>query len=86
MFEKANLIFIFNFHPTNSQTGLFVPTPKEHLGDWQVELSSDDKEFGGFDRVDKSVIYHTWAKDPQLGDGFAIYVPARTALVLKKVK
>ncbi len=86
VFEKANLIFIFNFHPTNSQTGLFVPTPKEHLGDWQVELSSDDKEFGGFDRVDKSVIYHTWAKDPQLGDGFAIYVPARTALVLKKVK
>ncbi len=85
IFEKANLIFIFNFHPTNSQTGLFVPTPKAHLGDWQVELSSDDKEFGGFERVDKSVIYHTWAKDPQLGDGFAIYVPARTALVLKKV-
>ena len=86
IFEKANLLFIFNFHPTNSQTGLFVPTPKEHLGDWQIELSSDDKEFGGFDRVDKSVIYHTWAKDPQMGDGFSIYVPARTALVLKKVK
>ncbi len=86
VFEKANLIFIFNFHPTNSQTGLFIPTPKEHLGEWKIALSSDDKAFGGFDRIDKSVVYHTWAKDPEMGDGFSIYVPARTAIVLEKVK
>ena len=83
VFEKAGCVFVFNFHPTNSQPGLFVPAPQ--LGDYQVVLSSDDKEFGGYERVDKSVVYHTWSKDPQLGDGFPVYVPARTALVLRKV-
>ena len=82
-FEKMGCVFVFNFHPTNSQPGLFIPAPE--LGDYKVILSSDDKAFGGYDRVDKSVVYHTWAKDPQMGDGFAIYVPARTALVLRKV-
>ncbi len=83
VFEKAGCIFAFNFHPTNSQTELFIPVPQQ--GDYQVELSTDDREFGGFERIDKQMIYHTWAKDPQFGDGFTIYLPARTALVLKKV-
>ena len=83
VYERAGLIFAFNFHPTNSQTGLFINAP-EH-GDYKVVLSTDDKQFGGFDRIDKETIYHTWANDPQLGDGFAMYLPARTAVVLKKV-
>ena len=84
IFEKAGCIFAFNFHPTNSQPGMFIPAPE--AGDYQVVLSSDDKEFGGYDRIDKSVTYHTWANDPQLGQGFAVYVPARTAVVLRKVE
>jgi len=83
VYERKGCIFAFNFHPTNSQTGLFI-NAREH-GDYQVILSSDDKAFGGYDRIDKSVVYHTWAHDPQLGDGFAIYLPARTAVVLRKV-
>ena len=31
VFERAGLIFAFNFHPTNSQTGMFIPT--QNLGD-----------------------------------------------------
>ena len=84
VFEKQGCIFAFNFHPTNSQPGLFI-NAREH-GDYQVVLSSDDKCFGGYDRIDKSVVYHTWSHDPQLGDGFAIYLPARTAVVLRKVE
>ncbi len=84
VFEKMGCIFAFNFHPTNSQTGLFINAPE--LGDYQVILSSDDRVFGGYDRVDKSVIYHTWAHDPQLGDGFSLYLPARCAVVLRKVE
>jgi len=83
VFERAGLIFAFNFHPTNSQTGMFIPT--QNLGDYEVVLSSDDKQFGGFERIDKSVIYHTWAHDYTYGDGFAIYLPARTAVVLRKI-
>ena len=83
VYERAGCIFAFNFHPTNSQTGLFINAPQH--GDYKVILSTDDKEFGGFDRIDKETVYHTWAHDPQLGDGFAIYLPARTAVVLRKV-
>jgi len=83
-FERGNCIFAFNFHPTNSQTGMFINAPQH--GDYKVILSTDDKEFGGFERIDKETVYHTWAHDPQLGDGFAIYLPARTAVVLQKVE
>ena len=83
IYERGGCIFAFNFHPTNSQTGLFV-NAREH-GDYKVILSSDDKQFGGYDRIDKSVIYPTLAHDTNLGDGFAIYLPARTAVVLRKV-
>ena len=83
VYERAGYIFAFNFHPTNSQTGLFINAP-EH-GDYKVVLSTDDKQFGGYERIDKETVYHTWAHDSMLGDGFAIYLPARTAVVLKKV-
>ena len=83
-FEKKGCVFVFNFHPTRSQTGLFVPVPEK--GDYQVILSTDDKTFGGYQNIDKSVVYHTWAHDPQMGDGFVIYLPARTAVVLRKVE
>ena len=83
-FERGGCIFLFNFHPTNSQPGMFVNAP-EH-GDYKVILSSDDKQFGGFERIDKDIVYHTWSHDAQLGDGFAIYLPARTAVVLQKVE
>lgn len=83
-FEKMGCVFAFNFHPSNSQSAMFIPAPE--LGDYKVILSSDDKAFGGYDRVDKEVVYHTWAKDPQMGDGLEIYLPARTAVVLRKVE
>ena len=83
VYERAGCIFAFNFHPTNSQTGLFINAPQH--GDYKVVLSTDDAAFGGYGRIDKETVYHTWAHDPQLGDGFAIYLPARTAVVLRKV-
>ena len=83
VYERGGCIFAFNFHPTNSQTNLFI-NAREH-GDYKVILSSDDKEFGGYGRIDKETIYPTLANDPYLGDGFAMYLPARTAVVLRKV-
>jgi 1,4-alpha-glucan branching enzyme len=51
-FERAGLVFIFNFHPTQSFTdyriGVDVP------GDYRIVLSSDAKEYGGWERVDVS--------------------------------
>lgn len=53
VYERGNLLFVFNFHPTNSYTDYRVGT--DWGGEYTVVLSSDDKDFGGHERIDKSV-------------------------------
>ena len=82
IYEKQGDIFAVNLNPTQSFTGYFVPAPEE--GDYAVVLSTDDPEFGGYGRADKSVIYHS----EELGTehyGFQTYLPSRTAIVFRKV-
>ena len=81
IYNKGNVVFIFNFHPEKSFDGYFIPVPKE--GKYQVILSSDDGAFGGPDRVDKEYIYKA-KKTPEGWYGFRCYVPSRCAIVLKK--
>ncbi len=78
-FRKAGMIYLFNFHPTQSQTAFFVPV--RYTGKWQVLFSTDEERFGGMGRIDMDYVYHT-EKDPQLGEGFRIYTPCRTGMVL----
>ena len=48
-YERAGLLFVFNFHPTESFTdyrvGVDVP------GEYTIVLTSDEKRFGGFENV-----------------------------------
>jgi len=81
VFEKGNLIFVFNFHPENSIEDYHFYVPK--AGKYQVMFSSDDEEFGGFQRVDKQYIYKTEKIDGV--NKLRIFVPNRTAFVMKKV-
>ncbi len=83
IYTKEDTVFIFNFHPTKSFDGYFVPVGKE--GTYRVALCSDDAEFGGFSRVDSSVRYKT-ITTPHGWVGFKCYLPSRTAIVLKKMK
>lgn len=83
-FERAGLLFVFNFHPTKSYTDYRVGV--DVAGSYQVVLSTDDSEFGGFDRIDKNIKHAT---DPL---GYCnrrcfvqLYVPSRTAIILAKV-
>ena len=81
-YQKGSLIFTFNFHPNHSYDGFFLPVPE--AGDYQVILSSDDYQFGGQGRI-----YHqryTATVQPDGRTGFLIYLPSRTAVVLKKCK
>ncbi|XP_031630516.1 1,4-alpha-glucan-branching enzyme [Contarinia nasturtii] len=83
-FERAGVLFVFNFHPTKSYTDYRVGI--EEAGAYQVVLSTDDSEFGGFNRIDKNVKHIT---DP-LGycgrrNFVQIYIPSRTAVALAKV-
>lgn len=49
VFERAGLLFIFNFHPNQSFTDYRVGV--EEAGEYKIVLSSDEKRFGGFDNI-----------------------------------
>ncbi len=83
IFERADMIFVFNLHPTWSQENVFISCQKTGNGAYQVRFSSDDSEFSGQNRVDKNYIYHT--EQTTYGIGFYTYIPCRTAIVFKKI-
>ena len=81
MYQRGKAVFTFNFDPTRSFSGYFVPVREE--GEYQVLLSSDDGRFGGQNRISTTQVYRAVRQ----GDGrigFQIYLPSRTALVLQK--
>ncbi|CAB0039297.1 unnamed protein product [Trichogramma brassicae] len=80
VFERAGLVFAFNFHATKSFADypLGVHTP----GTYSAVLTSDDNQFGGEQRVDSSVRHFT-RPDSFAGrdHSMQVYVPSRTAIV-----
>ena len=80
-YKKGDLVFVFNFHPGKSYEGYELPINKP--GKYRVVLSTDDKLFGGSERVDKTYVY-TSEKQPDERVGFKCYLPSRSAIVFKK--
>ena len=78
VFERNNLLFAFNFHPDNSFSDYKFPSIGS--GKYKIILSTDDGEAGGFSRIDTSLDHFT-LKNEEL----SIYLPNRTAVILKKV-
>lgn len=56
VFERAGCLFVFNFHPTKSFVDYTVGV--QDGGAWKIILNSDENRFGGFDRIDSSVLAH----------------------------
>lgn len=83
IYTKGDIVFAFNFNPTTSFDGYFVPVGLS--GEYEVILSSDDGIYGGFSRIDTTVRYDTFTT-PDDWVGFKCYLPSRTAVVFKKVK
>ncbi|RAI87984.1 1,4-alpha-glucan branching enzyme [Algoriphagus yeomjeoni] len=77
-YERAGLIFVFSFHPTESFFGL--PIHVKNAGTYKILLNSDEKEFGGFQRLDQNINYPT-----DKHDSLQLYVPNRTVVVLEKI-
>ncbi|MEO6718736.1 MAG: alpha-amylase family glycosyl hydrolase [Ferruginibacter sp.] len=77
VFEKNNLLFLFNFSAGNSIFDYKFRAPEQ--GSYHIILNSDRSEFGGFDRINDSIDYPT---DPN--QHLSIYMTNRTALVMKK--
>ncbi|MBE7087846.1 MAG: 1,4-alpha-glucan-branching enzyme [Clostridiales bacterium] len=84
VFTKADYVFAFNFHPTKSFEGYFLPVGNENAGKYKTVLSTDESVFGGFNRTDASVIYDTYNTKANW-TGFNCYLPSRSAVVLKKI-
>ncbi|KAJ0297225.1 hypothetical protein COL516b_010966 [Colletotrichum fioriniae] len=81
VFERAGVVFIFNFHPTESfadyRIGIDVP------GSYKVILNTDSKDFGGHARVDEGTRFFTTAMEWNNRKNWThVYIPSRSALVL----
>lgn len=57
VFERAGLLFVFNFHPTSSFSDYRVGV--EQAGTYKIVLSSDDEQFGGHKRVSHDTRFFT---------------------------
>lgn len=78
-FYRKGLLFAFNFNPNQSFTNVLVPVPAN--ADYTVALSSDDEKYGGQDRIAAM----TYPVKELEGKYFVeLYLPARTAVVLKE--
>ena len=85
-FRRGDLIFVFNWSPTQSFPGYGFLAP---AGEYEVVLDSDSPAFGGHGLIDDSV-HHFTTPDPLYtpsGKGWLkLYIPARTAQVLRMVR
>ena len=81
IYSKGDTVFAFNFHPEKSFEGYFIPVEKK--GNYQVRLTTDDKAFGGFERVAKDAQYKATVQ-PDGRMGFQCYLPNRSAIVFKR--
>ena len=80
VFERAGLLWIFNFHPTNSYTDYRVGV--EEPGVYRIVIDTDAKEYGGHARNASDTRFFTTDMPWNGRRNFTqLYVPTRTALV-----
>ena len=82
VYSKGKDIFAFNFNPTKSFDGYWVPV--NEVGKYQVIFTTDDSRYGGYDRVDQSYIYEA-VDYGGTRPGFHCYLPNRCGIVFKKI-
>ncbi len=82
-YMRGDLLFVFNFHHSTSYTDYGIPVP----GRFRIILDTDDGSYGGFNRIDRTRVYLSIRKaEKNIVSAplyLYLYLPARTALVLK---
>ena len=76
IFSRGNSIFAFNFNPVESFLDFGFEAPD---GDYVMAFNSDESAFGGFSRLQDGERHST------VGHRLMLYLPSRTAVVLKKI-
>ena len=84
VFKRGTLIFVFNFHPTQSNKDYFITIPR---GSYTVLMNSDEEQFGGQERIADDQLFKatTQPKKKAGAIGIKIYLPCRTAIILKGI-
>ncbi|KAL9249789.1 1,4-alpha-glucan-branching enzyme 1, chloroplastic/amyloplastic-like protein [Drosera capensis] len=80
VFERGNLVFVFNFHWTNSYFDYRVGCLRP--GKYKIVLNSDDPLFGGYNRIDHNSEFFSqegWYDNRPRS--FLVYAPSRTAVI-----
>jgi 1,4-alpha-glucan branching enzyme len=85
VFERAGLLWIFNFHPTKSYPDYRVGV--EQAGTYRVVLNTDSKAYGGFERIESGTRFFTTPFRWNDRSNFTqVYIPTRTAVVSLSLK
>lgn len=85
VFEKGNLVFVFNFHWRKSFPDYRVGCIKP--GKYKIVLDSDEISFGGYQRLDPKALFFTqegWFDERP--HSFMVYTPCRTVTVYALVE
>ncbi|NCU30298.1 1,4-alpha-glucan-branching enzyme [Candidatus Saccharibacteria bacterium] len=78
-YMRDGFLFAYNFSPNRSYENYQLPSLS---GSYQLVISSDDKDFGGQNRVISNAPYLTQSSG-RLGTKLSLYLPARVAVVMK---
>jgi 1,4-alpha-glucan branching enzyme len=83
VFSRQHLVFVFNFHPTESLPDYEIPV--REAGDYSIILNTDNRSFGGHGRIDENTKFISMPGATPGNHKLRIYNTNRTALVLQKV-
>lgn len=85
-YQRGDLLFVFNFHPTRSYTDYGILAQS---GKYRTVLNTDAKDFGGFG-TSNDMVEHITQYDPLHAshgkEWLKVYIPARSAVVLRRVQ
>ena len=83
-FERGEMLWVFNFHSDKSFTNYWVGV--QWPGEYKYVLSSDDEKYGGFKRIDTSVVHQSYPEGYQnRACKIELYIPSRCAFVLRHI-
>lgn len=81
-YQRGDYMLVFNFNPVQSFTGYGIPLDASK---WKVLFDTDEERFGGQGRIDHGMTYYTKPSGGLTSQHYLnLYIPARTAMVLKK--
>lgn len=80
---RGDLVFIYNFHPSNSVSDYFISIPE---GKYKLIMNSDSKEYGGQARIKEGQEFFSVTEKEGKNErtGIRIYLPSRTSMILEK--